>query len=197
MFTREEIVEAALELTRERGMAALTARSLAERLGTSTKPVFGLFSGMEEVQRAVIEAAAQRFQDYLRDAMSSGKYPPYKASGMGYISFAREERELFRLLFMRDRTGESDSGSRESLRPLLGVIQRSTGLSEDEAYAFHMEMWIYVHGIATMIATAYIDWDVEYASRALTDAYVGLRYRYCGEEKADGSDKDGKADEKI
>ncbi len=198
MFTREEIIEAALELTREKGMAALTARALGERLGSSSKPVFGLFSGMEEVQREVIEAAGRRFRAHQREAITSKRYPPYKASGMAYIAFAREERELFKLLFMRDRTGEPDGGdNREELRPLLDIIRRGTGLSEDDAYSLHMEMWIYVHGIATMIATSYIDWDMEYASRVLTDAYVGLRYRYCGEEKTDGSDQNDGADKKI
>lgn len=50
--------------------------------------------------------------------------------------------------------------------------------SEDEAYLFHLEMWLYVHGIATMIATSYLDWDDEFISRVLTDAYMGLKYRY-------------------
>ena len=179
MFTREEIIEAALELTREKGMAALTARALGERLGSSSKPVFGLFSGMEEVQREVIEAAGRRFREHQREAITSKRYPPYKASGMAYIAFA-------------------DGGdNREELRPLLDIIRRGTGLSEDDAYSLHMEMWIYVHGIATMIATSYIDWNMEYASRVLTDAYVGLRYRYCGEEKTDGSDQNDGADKKI
>lgn len=34
--------------------------------------------------------------------MESGEYPPYKASGMAYIDFARREKHLFRLLFMRN-----------------------------------------------------------------------------------------------
>ena len=34
--------------------------------------------------------------------MSTGKYLPYKANGMVYIRFAREEKELFKLLFMYD-----------------------------------------------------------------------------------------------
>ena len=41
-----------------------------------------------------------------------------------------------------------------------------------------MEMWIYVHGIATMIATAYLEWDLDFISAALTDAYQGLRLRF-------------------
>ena len=42
-FTREEILASALDLTREKGIAAVTARGLGERLGTSSKPVFGQF----------------------------------------------------------------------------------------------------------------------------------------------------------
>ena len=39
-------------------------------------------------------------------------------------------------------------------------------------------MWIYVHGIATMCATSYLDWDKDMISRMLTDAYEGMRLRY-------------------
>ena len=46
------------------------------------------------------------------------------------------------------------------------------------AYFFHLEMWVYVHGIAAMIATDYLDWDEELISRMLTDAYEGMKERY-------------------
>ena len=36
-FTREEIIQAALDLTAEKGVGALTARSLAQRLGSIWK----------------------------------------------------------------------------------------------------------------------------------------------------------------
>lgn len=60
----------------------------------------------------------------------------------------------------------------------MQLIQQNLGISEDEAYLFHLEMWLYVHGIATMIATSYLDWDDEFISRVLTDAYMGLKYHY-------------------
>lgn len=176
-FTREQIIQAALELTAEKGIGALTARSLAQRLGSSAKPIFGLFTNMEEVQQEVLKAADQRYQAYLQEDMSAGQYPPYKASGMAYIRFAREQRELFKLLFMRDRTNEEKAAG-EELEALLLLIRQSMGLSREEAYRFHMEMWIYVHGIATMIATAYLEWDLDFISAALTDAYQGLRLRF-------------------
>ena len=94
-FTREEIISSALDVTRKNGIQGLTARALANELGCSVKPIFGLFKNMEEVQTEVILSAANLYYKYLQEEMTSGKYPPYKASGMGYIRFAKEEKELF------------------------------------------------------------------------------------------------------
>ena len=179
-FTKDEIIIAALNLTREGGIAFLTARALAAKLDSSVKPIFGLFRNMDEVRQAVFKAANDLYQEYLTTDMKDGKYPPYKASGMAYIRFAREEKELFKLLFMRDRTQEKITENREEIRPLLELIKQNLGVGEEEAYRFHLEMWLYVHGIATMAATGYLDWDDEFISQVITDAYVGLKYRYTG-----------------
>ena len=198
LFTRDEITQAALELVRERGAQALTARSLAERLGTSSKPIFGLFRNMEDVRGAVIASAASRLDQLTRAEMAAGRYPPYKASGMAYIRFAREEKELFKLLYMRDRSQEAPSeDEREAVRPLLQVIMKNTGLSEERAYLLHAEMWIFVHGVASMLATNYVGWDMELISRAVTDAYQGLRARHIEGEKKHGSHQDGQSDQKV
>lgn len=180
-FTREEIINAALDITREQGISAVTARAVGAKLNSSSKVIFSLFQNMEEVQQAILSAANALYEAYLREDMSKGEYPSYKASGMAYIRFAKEERELFRLLFMRDRSSEKIKDNRDNLRPLLDILKESLDLTEDEAYRFHMEMWIYVHGIATMTATSYLEWDTEFISSVLTDGYNGLKYRYTGE----------------
>ena len=177
-FTREQIVAAALEVTRKNGITGLTARGLAAELGSSAKPIFGLFQNMEEVQREVVSAANTLYQSYIKKGMADNKFPPYKASGIAYIQFAKEEKELFKLLFMRDRTGEKIEENREEMRPMLNLIMKNLGIDENEAYFFHLELWLYVHGIATMIATNYLEWDIEFIDKALTDAYQGLKNRY-------------------
>ena len=185
LFTREEIVQAALSLTREGGIGAVTARALGARLGTSSKPIFSLFQSMDEVQQAVLQAADEVYHAYLREHMARGDYPPYKASGMAYIRFAKEERELFKLLFMRDRTGETPAEDPQ-LGELLRLISEKTGLSLDEARQLHLEMWVFVHGIATMVATSYLDWyawDEPLISSVLTDAYLGLTHRFRSGER--------------
>ena len=177
-FTREQIVAAALEVTRKNGITGLTARGLAAELGSSAKPIFFLFQNMEEVQREVVSAANTLYQSYIKKGMADNKFPPYKASGIAYIQFAKEEKELFKLLFMRDRTDEKIEENREEIRPILDLIMKNLGIDENEAYFFHLELWLYVHGIATMIATNYLEWDIEFIDKALTDAYQGLKNRY-------------------
>ena len=59
LFTKEQIVNAALELIRKKGMDALTARALGEELGSSAKPIFGLFENMRQV-RAALKASEKK-----------------------------------------------------------------------------------------------------------------------------------------
>ena len=180
-FTKQEVVQAALDMTRESGINSITARALGERLGSSSRPIFSLFQSMQEVQQEVIQAANALYQDYMKRDMAAGEYPVYKASGMAYIRFAKEEKELFKLLFMRDRTDEQIAED-ESIRPIIQIIMKNTGLSEQEALLFHLEMWVYVHGFATMIATSYWEWDWDTISQMLTDEFEGLKARFLGKE---------------
>jgi len=177
-FTKNEITNSALNVIRKEGLSGLTARALAAELGCSVKPIFGLFKNMEEVQQEVIKAADTLYQGYLKEDMEKGEYPPYKASGMAYIRFAKEEKELFKLLFMRDRSVEKIEENEKEIRPLLQLIQKDIGMSEQEAYTFHIEMWIFVHGMATIIATNYLDLDEAFISKVLTDAYKGIKSRF-------------------
>jgi AcrR family transcriptional regulator len=177
-FTREQIVFSALTLARRGGLKAVTARAVGEALHASSKVIFSLFENMEQLHAAVLQAAEGVYQSFLREDMAAGRYPPYKASGMAYIRFAREERELFRLLFMRDRSLEAPPQDDREVEELIRLIQKGTGLDGSQARRFHLEMWIYVHGIATMVATGYLDWDQDQADILLSDAYHGILGHY-------------------
>ncbi len=177
-FSKEKITQTALDIVRKDGAQALTARSLALALGSSAKPIFGYFQSMDELWKEVMGFAHELYMSFLAEDIKKGEYPPYKASGMAYIRFAKEEKELFKLLFMRDRSGERIAEDREEIRPLLDIIMNTLGIDEDKVYLFHLEMWVYIHGIATMIATSYLNWDTEFISKSVSDVYMGLKMRY-------------------
>ena len=176
--TKEDIIHTAVTIVRNSGAQAINARTVAAALNCSTQPVFSNFATMEELRLAVVEQADCLCQAYMRREMESGKYPAYKASGMAYIRFAKEEKELFKLLYMRDRSGEVIPEETGLTGEMQTMVQNNTGLDETDAKLFHLEMWAYVHGIATMFATGFLDLEWELVSRMLTDAYQGLRKQY-------------------
>ena len=131
--TKEDIVSASVDIIRKYGAEALNARSIADKLGCSTQPIYSNYSTMEKLKADVIKYAGAIHQEYNKRAVKDADYPAYKAIGM---------------------------------------------ISKDEAYLFHTEMWIYVHGIAVMIVTSFLDWDTETISQMLTDIYQGLKITY-------------------
>jgi len=176
--TKEEIVNAAVSIVREQGVQAVNARAIAAVLNCSTQPVFSNFAAMDGLRAAVSERAEGLCREYIRREVERGEYPPYKASGMAYIRFAKEEKELFKLLYMCDRTGEPIPEGSELTDQMEEIVHKNTGLAAAEAKLFHLEMWAYVHGIAAMFATGYLDLPWDLVSRMLTDAYQGLRKQY-------------------
>ena len=177
-ITKEEIVSAAVDLVRKG--EAINARTLAATLNCSTQPIFSNFATMEELRQAVTQKAEALYLEYMQQETESGAYPAYKASGMAYIRFAKEEKELFKLLYMCDRTNVNDEES-PLFQMMEGLVQESTGLESLEARLFHLEMWAFVHGIATMFATSYLDLPQELVSKMTTDCFQGLRKQYAKE----------------
>ena len=176
--TKEDIINAAADIVRNSGAQAINARTIASALNCSTQPVFSNFASMDELRLAVVERADKLCQEYMRREVESGEFPTYKANGMAYIRFAKDEKELFKLLYMRDRSGESIPEGTELTDEMESIVHNNTGLSGANAKLFHLEMWAYVHGIATMFATGFFDLDWELVSRMLTDSYQGLRKQY-------------------
>lgn len=175
---KEDVVRTAVEIVRQQGEGALNARSVAKALQCSTQPVFSNFPTMELLRAAVVTDAEGLFQQALERELAEGRYPPYKASGMAYIRFAREQPQLFQLLYMRDRRQETIPEETELGEQMEGMVHGNTGLDSPHAKLFHLEMWAYVHGIAAMMATGYLELEWELVSQMLTDAYEGLKKRF-------------------
>lgn len=176
-ITKEALLEAALELIRARGPEALNARALAAALGCSTQPIFRLYPNMEALRRAVLEQALAVYHRDRAARVAASAEPAYKAAGLAYIGFARDEPALFRLLFMRSRGGERESPEAVDWAPDTRMAGASAGLAGPEAELFHLEMWALVHGVAVMAATGYLTLDEATVSRMLSDAYLAIKQK--------------------
>jgi AcrR family transcriptional regulator len=179
---KEDIVKAAVALVRQNGVESLNARSIAAFLDCSTQPIFSNFQTMDDLQKATVDAAYARYLEFLDAEARSGRYPAYKSFGMAYIRFAKEEKELFKLLFMRDRSN-GEVAPTPDFEASVKMIIDANGISREKAELMHLEMWSCVHGIGSMLATSFLSLDWELISDMITDVYQGLRTRFSVEEK--------------
>lgn len=176
-FTKDEIIAAALELAADQGPAALTARNLAARLGTSTRPIFTAFRSMDEVMDEVRAAALARFESYAEKARDYS--PVFKQVGLQMILFAAEQPKLFRLTFMTEKP--EARGFEDVFRNLgdiavlcVDVIQQEYGLDRDQAMMLFRHCWIFTYGVGTLIATKVCSFSAEEISDMLSREFVAM-----------------------
>lgn len=175
-FTKEEMVDAALRVVRANGIDALTAKTMADALGTSTQPIFTAFGSMDGIKKEVYAAAIQVYDRYTEAGLQ--ERIPFFGVGMQYIRFAREEPELYRLLFLTRAQDKSFSAMRsmqhlqELVRPTLMDIYKIT---EQEADLYFRDLWFVVHSLSTLIVTG----DCPYSDREIGQVLTGVSISIC------------------
>lgn len=157
--TLEDIEKAAFDMTREEGFVNVTARRLAARMDCSTQPIFRAFEGMGELLNRTFEQAVIFFSDYA-NAYEKKTETPFVNLGMAYISFAKEEKNLFQLLFLSEHRGEKSmyeilNGNSGIVANEINKAKKSGCKSPSELF---MKMWIFIHGAACMVITG--DYDL-------------------------------------
>jgi len=95
-FTRGAVLQAALDVVRRNGWDALSARSVAERLGASVAPVYSAFGSMDNLLRETLKEIRRLLQEYTARNYSG---IPFLNIGAGVVSFARDEPMLYQALF--------------------------------------------------------------------------------------------------
>jgi len=177
-ISKDAIVDAAVDIVRKSSAQALNARTVAAALNCSTQPIFSNFATMDALHLSVVQKVAALCREYRAREVAREEFPPYKASGIAYIRFAKEEPELFKLLYMRNRAGSTTATEEALFSDMEALVHKNTGLAAAASTRFHLEMWAFVHGIAVMLATGYLDLDWSVISQMLTDTYLGLRKQH-------------------
>ena len=170
-FTRDAVLHAACQLMRREGIEALNARAIAKELGGSTQPIFRLFTNMEDLHRELILYVAREFQAHAEADMAQSD-SPYIQLCTTYLLYGRDEPELFKLLFMRDRVSEGQYSDQTNFDLVFNIIKKETPLDDETALRFFERTWLFIHGLAVCIATKYIPCqDERYLISMVKEAY--------------------------
>lgn len=174
-FTKQEIVAAGLTVARERGMEAVSTRDIAAVLGVSTRPIFTYFHSMDELKAEVYQEAEEIYRAYVQEGMK--QKIPFLGVGMQYIRFAKEEPQLYRMLFLSSpaegcnnvmrQLENSQSMVRESIKQIYHMNDR-------DADQYFRDMWLVVHSLATLTVTGNAPYTEEEMSGILTGFSVSV-----------------------
>ena len=153
-ISKDMILDTAFEIVRQYGMEKLSNRELANKLKCSIRPIYYQFENVEEMQKELYKKIEHYFYKFLLDNMVEG-IPKYKQIGINYIKFAQKEKKLFQTLFMSEMGLTPDafvSKGGKDYEEIAKLVKISTNLNEDDIKDFHTKMWIFCHGIATLVA---------------------------------------------
>lgn len=180
-FTRREIIQTAIDITRKEGFDSISARVLGKKLGSSSKPIFSVFENMEEVQTSVVAAAKEIYNQYIQNGLlqADENIPRCKCIGQQYIKFAIAEPKLFQLLFMKEQECILNF---ENILPnldmnykdILMALETDYGLDSSAALQLYQHIWIFAHGIASLCATKTCSFSEEEISEMLSAAFTNF-----------------------
>ncbi len=173
-FTKDEMVAAAVQVVRNGGIDRLTAKSLAAQLGTSTQPIFTCFATMDAVKAEVTAAAERIYDGYAAKGLADPR--PFFGFGMQYIQFARTEPQLYRLLFLNP--DGPDGGAMAAMAHSLALVRPSMmeiyRITAAEADRYFRDLWLVVHGLATLIVTGSCPYSDREIAQILTEVSVSI-----------------------
>ncbi len=174
-ITEDNILDAAIKLIREKNWESINARLLANELNCSTQPIFRLYVNMDELKSAVYKRVEKIYNEHIISNIQN-KDNAFLSMGLAYINFAKNEKQLFKLLFMSNYIkvkSIKEIVEDEDNEIIVSIISQMTNLSKDKAKTLFINTWLVTHGIASMLATNSCDFSDEEIKSILIDSFNG------------------------
>lgn len=153
------MVDAAVRLIQDDGIAALTLRGVGARLGVSRTALYRHFTDKDALLAAVAAEGFRMLREALQRAWDAAPHGPRRMDGMGlaYVRFAVGHPSHYRVMFGADlskaRVVDESGASVDAFQVLVDAIaaqQRDGFTRRDDPQALALYIWAVVHGVAML-----------------------------------------------
>lgn len=157
-MTRDALIRACAELVAEEGLAALSLRKVAERVGIKAPSIYVHFASKEALLAEAGRQASAALGACLRHGCQGHDARARLVStAMGYLRFAGDQPSLFALFFMElPSVRRSLDDLPDSTSPYGFLIERVTdylGGPREQVEILAFGIWSLVHGAAVLRQT--------------------------------------------
>lgn len=173
-FTKDAFIDAAFKIVRTKGWDNLSARSLAKELNCSTMPLYSYLKSMKNLYEELRRKAVDLLITY-QTTERTGQI--FFDMGVGYILFAKQEKNLFRFLYQRKEGEERYQEIEKRIREIAfnNLIQNMKGdpilegLDEQKLKNVLTRMWVFVHGLAFLVNNNAFAGDEDYVVETIKE----------------------------
>ncbi|MBQ7574726.1 MAG: helix-turn-helix transcriptional regulator [Clostridia bacterium] len=178
-FTSREIIEAAVKITREKGIDAVTAREVGATLGVSSRPMFTYFDTVKDLKSKVYIYAKNLYKEYVENGLKAEI--PFLGVGQQYLRFAKEEPNLYKYLFLTPPDGVK-GGVMEGLKLSQELARKSLmqiyNMDADTADKYFRDLWLVAYSFTTMIAIGECPYNDDEISAIFTEFSLSICKAY-------------------
>lgn len=157
-MTRDALIRACADLIAEDGLASLSLRKVAERVGIKAPSIYAHFDNKDALLAAASEQASAALGDFLRqDCQGPDTRARLLSTAMGYLRFADAQPSLFALFFMalpsvrRSLDDRPDANSPYGF--LIDRVSDFLGGERQQVEILAFGIWSLVHGAAVLRQT--------------------------------------------
>jgi len=175
-ISKQMILDGAFDLLQKEGVEMLTARKLASHIGCSTQPIFRSYKNMDELYQEVFDKAKLYYEDFCLNYKKEYD-TPFLDLGLCYIQFAKDELNLFKLLFL---TKHDDNNTMYDLINgnengfVIKELRRINNLDMNKAGDIFMKVFVFMHGMACMAICGELDLSKEEVLPTLRDSIISF-----------------------
>ena len=174
-ITKQMLLDGAFELLKNEGIEMVTARKLAAHIGCSTQPIFRIYSNMDELLAELFEIARNYYEEFCLNSKISYN-EPFVTLGMNYVEFAKNEQNLFKLLFLSGNKYhtlyEVINGKENAF--VMKEIRKIPNLDMDKVESIFTKVFIFMHGMASMTIAGEFDLSNDESRDMLNEAIMGF-----------------------
>ena len=182
VYTKDQILKAAHEVVLESGFEKFTARNVAKKMGISTQPIYLEFKNMEDLKRTLLQKIET---DLTRKFMSQPITGDLIVDApVHYVEFALKKPKLFKALFVDPKGGGPImyEYSVEFYKELSKQSRRFSKLPKEDFELLHLEVWIVVNGLITMLLAGIITLTreelIELVQQLIEDISEGKKFKF-------------------
>ncbi len=161
---REQILETALHLFAQHGMAHVSTRQIAQAVGISQPSLYAHFRTAHEISAELCLRAFDRLAQVSRGVLAAPGTPAehFRRLGLAYIHFGLDHPDMYRMAFMIEGNEQTAALVREAKDPVMaagegafdmlrGVIAAMLRADPATVELEAQSVWASVHGLTSLL----------------------------------------------